>query len=295
MLLGTTLKTYTFNKNKYKTELLVDVARTSELKSFNRTDKPYIVDFYEILIVTHGKAEVWIDQYKVSASAGTVLFTSPHSIRQTVFDHEFEASIILFDPMLFLGLINDSEFLHRFRFFHSTNGELALHLEHEQHTKVAQILNELSIEISRLSADSEHYLRALVYQLLVLLNRWFVQEKGQKQDSSSVAIITKFRALLERNFSIDGSVSFYASSLNISNNYLNAICKRNLGRNVKALIEERRLREACKLLMYTNDPVKSIAFSLGYNDYSYFCRRFKKHFNETAGNYRRKTTHKQLR
>jgi AraC-like DNA-binding protein len=281
------VKTFKFNRKKYVHELLIDAAYLDELSSFVRTDTPYIIDFYEIVIVLEGYADVWIDQYKFNATEGTVLFTSPHSVRRTVLKNNFKAIVVLFEPSFFLHLFQDSEFLHRFRFFHSTSGEMALTLQTEQYNKVSSLLDDILNEFTDLKVDSEHCLRAITYQLLVILNRWFIEEKGQKHEESSTSHVTKFRALLERHFASDSSVSFYASALNISNNYLNVICKRHFGKSVKSLLEERRLREACKLLMYTSKSVKAIAFSLGYNDYSYFCRRFKQAFLVTAIEYRK--------
>lgn len=89
--------------------------------------------------------------------------------------------------------------------------------------------------------------------------------------------ITKsFRKLLEKKYSTIKRPSEYAELLNISTPYLNECIKRTTGFSVSQLIHERVILEAKRLLYHTDKSVKEIAFELGYVDYPYFTRLFRK-------------------
>jgi len=68
--------------------------------------------------------------------------------------------------------------------------------------------------------------------------------------------------------------------------YLNEVSKEITGFIASYWIQNEVLLEAQRLLFYTNMDVKEIAFSLGYEDHTYFSRFFKKNLGCTAGQFR---------
>lgn len=68
--------------------------------------------------------------------------------------------------------------------------------------------------------------------------------------------------------------------------YLTDVVRRETGRTVGAWILERRMAEARRRLVETDDSVAEIAEALGYDDESYFARRFRAHFETSPSAYR---------
>lgn len=74
------------------------------------------------------------------------------------------------------------------------------------------------------------------------------------------------------------------------------ICERTLCRNFKQLtgetvmecLQTMRMTQAASLLADGNDSLPEIGEKIGIHDPSYLCRRFKKHFNMTPAQYRRR-------
>ncbi|MFM9403829.1 helix-turn-helix domain-containing protein [Myroides odoratimimus] len=87
--------------------------------------------------------------------------------------------------------------------------------------------------------------------------------------------LSKFNTLIDQFFKEEKSVNFYASKLNISANYLNILCKKNLNISATQLIQQRILLEAKRMLQSTNLSIKEIAFDLGFVDHAYFSNFFK--------------------
>ncbi len=92
--------------------------------------------------------------------------------------------------------------------------------------------------------------------------------------------------MIDKNYSDHLNVQQYSEKLNLSPNYLNALCKKETGKTAIQLIHERILLEARRLLYSTNLSVKEISFSLQFEDVAYFNRFFKKNMAVTPLEYR---------
>jgi len=88
--------------------------------------------------------------------------------------------------------------------------------------------------------------------------------------------VKQFGQLLENNFTHQKAASFYADSLNISLKHLNRICNEMLKKTTTQVITDRIILEAKRMLMNKDLTINEVATKLGYDDYSYFVRLFKK-------------------
>jgi AraC family transcriptional activator of pobA len=89
--------------------------------------------------------------------------------------------------------------------------------------------------------------------------------------------IKDFDMLLEKYFRTEKAPSFYASQLHITLKHLNRICNEILKKTTTQVITDRIILEAKRMLMDKKRTVNEIATALGFDDYSYFVRLFKKH------------------
>ena len=87
----------------------------------------------------------------------------------------------------------------------------------------------------------------------------------------------EFQEFLEHYITEHKTVIQYAELLGISVYQLNRITKEVMGKTVSELINDQLILESKRLLLATLNQVKEIAYSLGFEDTSYFIRFFKKH------------------
>ncbi|MEJ7559168.1 MAG: AraC family transcriptional regulator [Pedobacter sp.] len=105
----------------------------------------------------------------------------------------------------------------------------------------------------------------------------FLQQDPQTANLPRYALITKsFRLLLEKNYRQLKRAGDYADHLNISVPYLNECISVSTGHSVSKNIHNRIILEAKRMLYYTDKSVKEISYDLGYDDYIYFTKLFKK-------------------
>ncbi|MDR1200079.1 MAG: AraC family transcriptional regulator [Tannerellaceae bacterium] len=114
------------------------------------------------------------------------------------------------------------------------------------------------------------------------------QENFRHTKSRSALIACQFKELLSENFRTIKSPIQYAQKLNYSLSHLNESVKKDTGFPVSYWIHQQIVLEAKRLLYYTNMDVKEIAFSLGYEDHTYFTRLFSQIAGMPPNAFRRK-------
>jgi AraC family transcriptional regulator, transcriptional activator of pobA len=116
-----------------------------------------------------------------------------------------------------------------------------------------------------------HVLRALSAALIGLVAR----ELAGGRFGNGVAdsdLLRRFEALLEQHHLERWSVSDYAGALSVTPTHLNRVTRTATGDTASHLILNRMIREARRNLVYTNLPVSTIAYALGFDDPAYFSR-----------------------
>ena len=114
------------------------------------------------------------------------------------------------------------------------------------------------------------------------------QDKLQQRASRSSMIAQQFKELLSENYKTVKSPTQYAEKLNYSLSHLNESVKNITGFPVSYWIHQQVVLEAKRLLYYTDMDVKEVAYSLGYEDHTYFSRLFSKVVGSPPGAFRNK-------
>jgi AraC family transcriptional activator of pobA len=125
-------------------------------------------------------------------------------------------------------------------------------------------------------------LRAHVALLLIWILRHAAHAQAGPQDSSAPPtaggrLFSRFQGLLEGEYARLHTVDAYARALAVTAPHLSRVCRQARGRSASALIRERQMLEARRLLAYTQIRVAEIAYELGYSDPAYFSRVFATH------------------
>ncbi len=147
-------------------------------------------------------------------------------------------------------------------------------------TFLQQELNVTLDNIQReMDSDSPAHDRAARHHL-GLLSVW-LERQIAKQPPEAVArpdaarkLVARYTTLLEREFRSGMGVSDFAAALGVTSTHLTRCCNQACGKSASALLQDRRIFEARKLLSETRMPVSRIAGSLGFNSPAYFTRAF---------------------
>jgi AraC family transcriptional activator of pobA len=262
-----------FHRTKYGRELLVDCRAVHEMPTFI-VDRPHTLTFYDIILVTRGRGTFWLDATPYRVQPNTIVCTTPGQIRN--WQVSKLDGLCLFFPALFLEeFFQDASFLYRLPFFHGRPGDAARRLSSTEARRIRSKLTVMRNEIVGLKRDSVHLLRATLYEMLIMLSRVYApREDLEERIVSPLAL--RYRESVQRSVTERHNVGDYARELAVSPGHLNAICKRDLGRGAKDVIEEQLVVEARRLLLYSDETASRVAVRLGFKDASYFSRFFRR-------------------
>lgn len=121
-----------------------------------------------------------------------------------------------------------------------------------------------------------------------------VAEKAQETYRSRVNVDTRiqqFESLVRDNLARRFDLTDLAQSLSMSPRHLSRLCKTETGMTAQGYFEAQKMREACRLLVYTRMSAQEIAYHLGFDDPSYFSRVFKRNLRLSPSSYRRRFEH----
>ncbi len=86
----------------------------------------------------------------------------------------------------------------------------------------------------------------------------------------------------------DGTLAQLAQELRRPEYYVSRLLKKYTGSNFKELLQQRKLQQAAYLLSHTPLPVETVMEYIGYDNSSYFYRRFRLQYGCSPKEYRRK-------
>lgn len=119
-----------------------------------------------------------------------------------------------------------------------------------------------------------HILRAHCALLLGQIAQRMAKQNETAVVAPASGLLARFETLVDARFKEQLSVRDYAAELAVSATHLSRVTRAATGRPASKLIEERLMREARRNLVYTNLPVSTIAYELGFDDPAYFSRAF---------------------
>jgi AraC family transcriptional activator of pobA len=137
--------------------------------------------------------------------------------------------------------------------------------------QIRTMMKQIFAEHAAREFGRAHVLRALSSAMMGLVARALASESGGGGPAQT-GLFRRFEALLEQHHLERWSVADYAKALSITPTHLNRVTRAATGDTASHLILNRLIREARRNLVYTNLPVSTIAYTLGFEDPAYFSR-----------------------
>lgn len=286
MVTASPIKTYHFLPCKYGSELLLDLGRIETLKNYVRDRTLHQLSFYEIVFIEEGSGTFSLDGKRMSIAPQTIIFISPGQIRRWEVKERIKGYTLFFEKDFLHLFFSDELFLYRFQYFHQYSQPAEMKIDEGEFGKCLELLQEIEEEFAQIQNDSNHLIRSVLYQLLIVLNRYYAGIYHVQRDTYVHADFYRFRSLLEEKFLEDQTVEAYTKMLNVSRGFLNKICRQFSGLSAQQMIHHKIISEIKKQL-HQNKSAKEICYEFGFSDPSNFNRFFKKMTQITPQQYRK--------
>jgi AraC family transcriptional regulator, transcriptional activator of pobA len=146
-------------------------------------------------------------------------------------------------------------------------------------TDLAQAFRMLAREAARSTTGHELALLGWLEVLLANVLRLARQRPNGTDPISGHrrGLVARFNERVERRYRKAEPLTDYVAALNVSASQLRNACMDMTGRTPVQLLHARVLLEAKRQLLYTDEPVRAIAYALGFTDAAYFTRFFSRH------------------
>ena len=109
---------------------------------------------------------------------------------------------------------------------------------------------------------------------------------GESRAQSGGDLAQTFRRLVDDHFRDNWPIDSYLAALATTPHLLAKACHQAFGLTVKAYIDQRRLLEAKRLLLFTVRSVEDIGYEIGFHDPAYFSRFFRARAGMPPGEWR---------
>jgi AraC-like DNA-binding protein len=159
----------------------------------------------------------------------------------------------------------------------------------DAYATLERLAEEAVVEQNRQAPARLSLLGSLATQAAVhFLRLMLMEQSGEASDSTTRHILT-VRSWIDRHFAEDCGVASLAKMAHLAPTYFAARFSKLVGVPPMAYVRDRRLEQARLLLERTTQPVKVVAWSVGYCNVSHFDRVFKRATGIPPATYRSKS------
>lgn len=252
-------------------------------------NKPHKHDFYATMLFTNGSGIHDIDFNRYEVKPGSVFVLAPGQTHHWELSADVEGIIFLHTQEFY-----DMHYLHEnikeYPFFSSLQGTNAIVLPQEKLAQMTFLFEQIISEEQAEYFKKKAFLLAMVSQVYISLSRILIEESVSEHvvPFHYNTQFSKFEALVEKHFLTEKSPEQYAKWMNMTPKNLNRINKMVVNKTTSDIIMERVFLESKRMLVYSHENFNQIAFALGYEDYAYFSKLFKKKIGETPSAFLKK-------
>jgi AraC-like DNA-binding protein len=244
------------------------------LKSHSFVEEPHRHDSYLMVFFTNGSGlhEVDFDQFGIKR--GSLFVLQPGQMHHWSLSEDIEGFVIIFSQELY-NLYFGQKKINEYNFYHSIHNRPEMVFEENE---IPNLLPYFDLLIQENNHENKFQLDKMLNLLDCIhieISRKYSETYSHQTHSYNIKI-NSFERLLEQYFRMEKLPSFYAEKLNITLKHLNRICNEILQKTATEVITDRVILEIKRMLIDKQLSINEIAFAVGYEDYSYFSRFFKK-------------------
>jgi AraC family transcriptional regulator, L-rhamnose operon transcriptional activator RhaR len=261
-------------------------------------------EFIEIAYVCNGKGKHIINGYEYPVSKGNLYIINvdiPHSfypidiensgqltVMNCIFMPQFIENINIELPIL-KEIINI--FLYKSFYTEEIDYDSDGYFACEAGDDIGRIFNKMYMEYKLKKQGYKEILKILLCELLIEIYRDFKKKSSflDKCETAKYEFIEEAINYLEKNYSKKLNVQDICKQVYMSKSYFSSLFKEITGTSVIDYLQKVRIEKACTLLLkYPVESVMEIAYRVGYRDYKFFNKIFKRITGLTAQEYRKK-------
>ena len=198
----------------------------------------------------------------------------PGQIHLWELSSDIEGYIVFFSKEIYNLHFRDKK-IEEYLFFQSSKNNPELQLKDKEMNQIQPYFDLMVIENEQDESHKKDKMLNLLDCILIEILRIYNVDSNHLTSTYNHKL-KEFELLLERYYRTEKAPSFYADKMAITLKHLNRISKNILNITITELITRRVILESKRIMVDQNKTIAQIADELGYSNYSYFSKLFKK-------------------
>lgn len=246
---------------------------------------------YTIISIKQGKGHCFVDNEYVPLQAGTLLLVSPFSFLHLENTLYLQGVVILFTEEFLCRNHLYEQLLYKTSYGPNRRTVFQLWDNEIGNNYMQSQLSMFGWEY-RLGKDplfKFDFLHNILLGVVLYMHKLQLEREHGTLDigeTMAKSQVVQFIQLLNTHFKEQSSLQFYADQMNITQDQLAQVCKKGIGWSPKAMMQEKLLREAKRLLLFDAMTVKEISYELGFTEPTNFVKFFQQHTGISPKNFR---------
>jgi len=232
-------------------------------------------DFFRLFGVREGCTAPMVDFSSHALQAADWLLVRPGQVFRYDFDRPWSGWLVVFPPQVLMSgpRVAGRDEVDLSGRVEALPTRIPLNpMQHDWMCTCAGQLQSDGLQTFEVPMRNE-LLRLQLAGMLLRLSMW--QPQGHTP-SDREEPFQRFRLLLEADHASRHQVGHYARALGMSDKTLSRVCLAATGMPAKAVINQRLLLEAKRLLAHTRLSVKAVGHALGFDEPTHFVRFFRR-------------------
>ncbi|MDI5886604.1 AraC family transcriptional regulator [Flavobacterium yafengii] len=272
-----------FNCNSVNSDLYINTFK-NHLIDHSFVEEPHRHNSYVLVFFIKGSGTHEIDFDVFTIQPGSMFFLQPGQMHHWNLSDDVEGFVIFYSQEMY-NLYFGQKTIGDYPFYSSVDNKPEMFFDATESKLILPYFEGLILETQTNQLLKQDKIMNLLDIIHIEIARKYSETHLHEAHSYNVKIKT-FELVLEHNFKKEKAPSFYASQLAITLKHLNRICNEMLQKTTTEVITDRIILEAKRMLMDKKFTVNEIATELGFDDYSYFTRLFKKNTRMTPTDFR---------
>jgi AraC family transcriptional activator of pobA len=258
------------------------IGTTEEYLSLTTND----AESYNVLTesVEKGLTILWFtqsNQNKLIIDGDEFVFSKNEIVFLTEFhkisiDNLENVKLLRFNRLFYCILENDIEVGCKGVLFFGASQVPIITIPEEDLEKFETLWKMFTLEMQLPDNMQRDMLQMMLKRYLILCTRIYKLKMQYPLENTDFDIVREFNFLVETHFKSIHSVTEYAELLHISPKTVSNIFRKLNSKSPLQFIQDRRMLEAKRLLIYTTKQIKEIAYEVGFEDIQTFSRFFKR-------------------
>ena len=258
------------------------------------TDMRHTHNFAELIIITRGGGSHWIDGSAYPVAAGDIFLIQDNTEHYFQERHDLEMFNIMFDNSYLTEHLRSLRSLSGFNAFfifeplfrrrHAFMSRL--HLAPESMLKMRTLLNSMLAEVRDSRPGSDLMMLSRVLEIFVMIAREYSRSSNSK-------VQTLFRlgeviSRMENNYRENWTVARLAKIAAMAPSTFLPVFREATGSSPIDYLLNLRLTKAAEILLKDDCAISEVAANCGFRDSNYFSRQFRKFYNCSPRDYRKR-------